>query len=122
MFKHGIKPAWEDEINHKGGEWRFDLQYLSDPEALQKVWEVMIFDMVTGNAPYIEEGIAGVRLVQKSKQGALLNFRVEIWVTGGEESSDVNQAIKTYVDERLKGEFLKDSQAKDAPVKWSGHM
>ena len=67
MFKHGIKPAWEDEINHKGGEWRFDLQYLSDPEALQKVWEIMIFDMVTGNAPYIEEGIAGVRLVQKSK-------------------------------------------------------
>lgn len=40
---------------------------LKDEALLQALWETMVFDLVTGRCPHIEDGIAGVRLVQKSK-------------------------------------------------------
>ena len=63
MFRHGIKPAWEDEQNAKGSELKVDFGILRDIELLQKIWEKVIFDIITGNAPMVEEAILGARLV-----------------------------------------------------------
>ena len=66
MFKTGIKPAWEDEANKKGAEFRVEIRNHST-ETLQNVWERVVFDMVTGNMPHCKEGVAGVRINQKQK-------------------------------------------------------
>ena len=63
IFKHGIKPEWEDEINKKGSEWRLEMGIPSDPNMLQMIWEGLVFDFITGNrCPHIED-IAGARIV-----------------------------------------------------------
>ena len=49
---------------------------------VQKIWEKVIFDLITGNAPMVEEAILGARLVQKAKNGALNSFRLELWLKG----------------------------------------
>ena len=64
MFKTGILPAWEDEVNAKGSDFRLELKNLS-AETMQAGWERLIFDMVTGNFPHVKEGISGVRFVQR---------------------------------------------------------
>ena len=64
LFKDGIKPMWEDEANKKGGEWRIEIKQHTT-ENLQKIWERVIFDMITGNMPHCKEAVAGVRLNQK---------------------------------------------------------
>ena len=66
MFKTGISPMWEDDANKKGGEWRLEIKQHTT-ENLQKIWERLVFDMITGNMPHCKEGVAGVRLNQKQK-------------------------------------------------------
>ena len=67
MFRFGIKPEWEDDVNKKGGEFKVEFSNLKDETLLNALWETLVFDLVTGKCPKVEEGIAGVRLVQKSK-------------------------------------------------------
>ena len=62
MFKTGIKPAWEDELNKNGSEFRVDLGFMKDPEKIQLIWETLIFDIVTGNMPRVSSDVAGVKL------------------------------------------------------------
>lgn len=63
MFQTGIKPAWEDEKNKQGGEFKLDIQGLREAEVLQNLWEGIVFDIVTGNVPCVKQGITGIRLV-----------------------------------------------------------
>ena len=82
----------------------------------------MVFDLVVGKCPCVEEGIAGIRLVQKSKQGSLQGYRAEIWLINGQEDSDPNIKIKKYIDDRIKGDVFKDSPMQDgASVTWKDH-
>ena len=71
MFRTGIMPKWEDEVNIKGGEFKVDLSGIRDPQSLQKIWEMLVFGCITGNIPKVKEGIAGVRFIQKVKNNAL---------------------------------------------------
>ena len=38
MFRYGIKPAWEDEMNGKGSDLKVDFGSLRDVEYIQKIW------------------------------------------------------------------------------------
>lgn len=61
---HGIDPMSEDEQNK--GYFRMDIGNQRDNETLQKIWETLVFDCVTGNIPGLDEkddGITGVRFV-----------------------------------------------------------
>lgn len=109
MFQTGIRPEWEDEKNKKGGEYRIELSNFKDDEVLQTLWESVIYDLITGACPCADTGIAGVRLVQKSKAGALNGFRSEFWLLDGSEGSETNKAIKEYIQRRIQGEILKDT-------------
>ena len=97
MFQTGIKPQWEDPKNEKGGEFKFDMVGFKQDEELQNLWESSIFDLITGNFPHADDGIAGVRLVQKVRQGQLNMYRVEVWCLNGEENCEINQKIKEYI-------------------------
>ena len=38
LFKEGIKPAWEDPLNEKGGSWTYALPKGAPGEQLDKIW------------------------------------------------------------------------------------
>lgn len=114
MFKTGIKPAWEDEMNKNGSEFRIDLGYMKDPEKVQIIWETLVFDIVTGNMPHIEKHVAGVKLNQKTKGNTLNSFRFELWLLSDQEKCAENEEIKRYLETRIIGELLKDTNVKDA--------
>ena len=38
LFKDGIKPAWEDPQNEKGGSWTYALPKGAPGEQLDKIW------------------------------------------------------------------------------------
>jgi len=46
LFKKGIRPAWEDEANVKGGSWVVEFQPRSDPELFNKAWLYTVLAMV----------------------------------------------------------------------------
>ena len=121
MFRHGVKPQWEDEVNAKGSEFKVDLGPLRDNDVIQKIWEKVIFDIVTGNLPKVEEAIIGARLVQKAKNGSLNSFRLELWLSGDQEKSADNDEVKGYLEKEIIGNILSDTQANNSVVKWSSH-
>ena len=79
MFKTGVKPKWEDPVNKDGGEWRIDIGVRED-SVLQKIWETLVFTPLTGEFPHAEDGLAGVRFIQKVKNDALMTYRIEVWL------------------------------------------
>ena len=64
-----------------------------------------MFGICTGNIPGVEENITGVRFVQKSNWNTLKSFRIEIWVSEGKESHELNEKLKDFLETTLKGEL-----------------
>ena len=120
LFKTGIHPSFEEKRNK--AEFRLEMGQLKDEALLQKVWETLVFDFVTGNCPGLEgdQGISGVRFVQKSKKDQLNSFRIEMWLLGDDEHSNVNNEIKQYLETSIKLEILAQQQGKmkDADIKF----
>lgn len=109
MFKYGVKPAWEDEVNAKGSEFKVDMGQMRDTEIIQKIWEKVIFDIVTGHCPKVEEAIVGARLVQKAKNGSINSFRLELWLHGDQEKSEENEQVREYLEKDIIKDMLKDT-------------
>ena len=87
LFKHPILPQFED--NRNKAELRLDLGGIKDVDSLQLIWETLVLDMITGNCPgvtdNVDEGVSGIRLVQKAKDDRVNGYRVEIWLLSGDE-------------------------------------
>ena len=68
------------------------IKRVKQDDILQPLWEGVIFDMITGNLPFADTGVTGVRLVQKCNQktGGFSLFRVEFWLSDGNENSENN--------------------------------
>ena len=81
----------------------------------------MVFDIVTGNIPKVDEAVVGVRLVQKAKGFSLSSFRLEVWLKEDEEKSANNEAIKKFLEEQIITNILKDTVAATSTVKWAAH-
>jgi hypothetical protein len=112
MFLHGIAPQSEDKTNK--GYFRMDIGKHRDYETLQKLWETLVFDCVTGNIPGLDEkddGITGVRFIQKSNFTTLNTFRIEIWTKKGDESSAANKEIREYLENNLIKDVLNDGDS-----------
>ena len=89
LFKFGVKPAFEDKINKS--EVRIDLGPIKNNDLMDKLWETIVFEFITGNCPCIaskQNAVTGVRLVQKQKNGSLMTFRLEIWLEADREDCD----------------------------------
>ena len=80
MFKHGVMPKWEDPVNKEGGEFRLEIG-LKEESILQKIWDFVIFGLLTGSFPRVEDGVLGVRFIQKQKLNTLGTFILQVWVT-----------------------------------------
>lgn len=120
LFKHGITPAYEDTRNK--AELRLDFGLIRDLGILQNVWETVVFDFMTGNCPGLdtEEGINGVRVVQKSKNFNVNGFRIEFWLSTGNENSEIVKKIKKYIENNIKQDILsEDPGIRDIPCKFS---
>ena len=48
FFKTNIKPAWEDPLNEKGGE--FHLRLVDPyPQEIDDLWRAIVFDLMSGD-------------------------------------------------------------------------
>lgn len=68
IFKHGVLPAFEDKRNKS--EVRIEIGSIKNNLIMDKLWETLVFDFVTGNCPCIaaqQNCVTGLRLVQKVK-------------------------------------------------------
>lgn len=94
LFLDNVIPAWEDEVNAQGGEFRIDFK-ASSLELVQSFWETLIFDVVTSQFPETDM-LAGVRLLDKSR-GDQGSFRIEIWTKFDDSKSEMGQAQQAYL-------------------------
>ena len=53
-------------------------------EFVQKLWERLVFRVITGDFPH-SELICGVRMLDKSMEKRENIFRIEVWVTMGND-------------------------------------
>ena len=97
MFRKGIVPSWEDEVNSKGGEYQAALN-LQDKgfEFLNELWEMLVLDMISNKFPHAKD-VTGVRIVDKSRGGNELFTRLEIWTKFGEENNEHGREMKAYI-------------------------
>ena len=75
LFKTGIIPAWEDQMNKHGGE--FSTKVNSDEKSTKGVWNALVLDLVTDNFPG-NDRVCGIRVLDKGKQ-----IKLEVWVDYG---------------------------------------
>jgi hypothetical protein len=69
---------WEDKMNTQGGEFQINFR-CEDPDLIQKLWERLVFCLITGVFPQTDL-VCGARFLDKSKSGFENNFRIEVWV------------------------------------------
>jgi hypothetical protein len=67
---------------------------IRDDETLQQIWDVIVFSIMSGEFPRVEDGLAGVRFVFKLKNGSVVSYRLEVWSLNGNEHSDINTQIR----------------------------
>lgn len=121
LFQTKIQPQSEDKTNK--GFFRIDIGKNRDWETLQKIWETLVLDCVTGNIPGLdsgaEEGVTGVRFIQKSNFNHLNTFRVEIWVKGSSDTSGVNKELRAYLQKNIIKDVLKEPDNSGPNIEFS---
>ena len=104
IFRHGIRPYFEDKKNK--AELRLDLGNVREPELLQLIWETFVFDVISGNCPGVadkdDEGISGIRLVQKASGNMLKGYRLEVWLLSSDEENKHTKEVRAYLEDHIK--------------------
>lgn len=122
IFRHGIKPFFEDKKNK--AELRLELGSVREPELLQLIWETFVFDVISGNCPGVsdndDEGISGIRLVQKSKGNVLNGFRLEVWLLSSEEENKHTKEVRAYLEDHIKAEIC-SGRLREGVVQFRDH-
>ena len=78
VFRKGVLPIWEDEINENGSELRVSFfDYQISLEELGKLWEETVFKIISHEL-IGEQIITGARVVDKSI-GGKSKYRIEVW-------------------------------------------
>jgi|Transcript_61220 translation initiation factor 4E len=115
MFKHGVKPMWEDSANEKGGKWVMTLQK-EDASRMDDLWELLLLSMI---GEYLDDG-AGDNSKDGHSQicGAVLSRRkagprISVWTRDRENT----QALKN-IGQRLRS-ILKLSDK--TPLEYQSH-
>ena len=67
----------------------------------------------------MKDGVTGVRLVQRQKNFQFTNFRFELWMTTGEETSTIAKDIKKYLEDKIVDECL--DCAGLLSINWDSH-
>lgn len=64
--------------------------------------------MVLGNMPHINTAVTGIRINQRQKQFSFLHFRLELWMTHGDENHPEVKDLRKYLEEQVIDDILKD--------------
>lgn len=67
---------------------------------VQKLWERLIFQTVTGEFEECDK-LCGVRLLDKSQPSKESCFRIEIWTKFSSDSEEEGKNMRRYIDEKL---------------------
>merc|ERR1711972_1167992 len=78
VFKKGVRPAWEDPQNAKGGHFQIVLKPDLGGGQVDELWNNIIMAMVI-EAIKPAHMITGARLVDKTGDRFKPNIRVELW-------------------------------------------
>jgi hypothetical protein len=70
---------WEDDLNKEGGDFQINFYSYDNLECPQKLWERLVFRVVTGVFPHTDL-LCGIRFLDKSKPGNECYYRIEVWV------------------------------------------
>ena len=105
LFKSGIKPAWEDEINGKGGDFYF--RFSDMVMDIREIWERMISELVCESFPHIDK-ITGIRAIDQCKFGRL-KYKLEIWTYFNSEDNDAGRELREFITDKF---INKDPQGK----------
>jgi len=93
------------------------MDFRANLKTVQKVWDLLVYQSISQEFKEADM-LCGVRLLDKSRDGRENNFRVEIWTKFADEKSDVAQSMKKYIEEKIMGAILEDSDDK-SPLKIS---
>jgi len=95
LFQRNIQPEWEDPVNKQGGQMRIDFR--STLSFLQKIWEKLVFNVVTDNFDGADM-LSGIRLLDKSNYNRENMFRIEIWTKFDNSQEAMVTALKTHLE------------------------
>jgi len=97
LFKSGIKPAWEDEVNGQGGDFYFRFSDMTMD--IRDIWEKMVQEIVCENYPFLEE-ITGIRAIDKSRKGNL-TYKLEFWTRFSNAEGEAGLALRAFISDRF---------------------
>ena len=101
VFREGVEPKWEDEMNENGGEWYFRRGMNLDK--LDDYWEQIVLGMIGETLDPGTEEICGVRIVDKSR-GDRKIYRLELWFRNAPKGQpgEAGNQIRENLEECLK--------------------
>jgi hypothetical protein len=95
VFKKGVKPEWEHEINKNGTEWSFRDHV--DEMRVSDVWKDLLIDAMCNK---FDDVVVGFRFVLKAGRRNI--YKIEVWMCSC--SSQEQQAVRDHLT-RLCGDF-----------------
>lgn len=107
IFREGVKPEWEDEVNADGGHFQFHWKPKGvEPGQLDEFWNNLVLAVVGNtiesegefaNAPIVQ----GIRFVDKlSSQGKQAGVRIEIWFSKPVDPRQL-QKVRTRLEKAM---------------------
>jgi translation initiation factor 4E len=97
IFRHGIRPEWEDPENVKGGHFQIQIKpnQAGSGATLDELWNNIVLGIIAGQIEP-SEMITGIRLVDKIATKKMV--RIELWFN----EMDKGEGGRTY---ELRGSF-----------------
>lgn len=105
LFRDGVKPEWEDELNTTGGHFQYQLKPQLGGGVIDEYWNNIVLGMIGGS---IEPAnmITGVRLVDKLNQAKAPAVRIEVWFSNWADEKNVDklqQSVEKCMATKLDG-------------------
>jgi len=85
LFRKGVRPAWEDPENAKGGHFMVQLKPQIGGGTVDELWNNIILGIVGGGIEPADM-ITGVRLVDKLTHKTKPLLRIEVWFNDMDEN------------------------------------
>lgn len=107
IFRDGVRPEWEDEVNASGGHLQFHWKGKGvDPGQLDEYWNNVVMatigDTIESEGEFSDRAIIqGVRFVDKlSSPGKQAGVRIELWFSKPHDQRQL-QKVKTRLEKAM---------------------
>ncbi|KAF7437509.1 hypothetical protein PC9H_004350 [Pleurotus ostreatus] len=90
LFKHGIKPMWEDPSNAQGGKWVITMR--NNPALLDQCWKWLAMALIGEELEEGDDEICGAVVSLRSKVD-----RIQVWTRSKEDVERLNGIGKRLI-------------------------